>query len=286
MLITTLTLSAILQPSNLSTRYKIQTDHPTITVQASNADPHLILPQFYCPPCTLTSASTPHPLSTTHKNQRKSARASAQNRLDYANLDAHLPADPNRWLAILASRPVVEHAFRHFTAAELTDEWLWGEESMKEPFVVDEEEGLGMRMPRRDLRISEVAEMVGRETGVEVIGAFERGRWRRRAGLTRVGVLCRLCGAGGAGQVDARAVGCLLRGRQAEQDPQRDQPRGDRVAAREGDHPARVCPQAGLGGQLLARNGARAGRVPHRDALLLDVGVSTVTTRQVTRACS
>ena len=41
---------------------------------------------------------------------------------------------------------------------------------MKEPWVVDEEEGLGMEMPRKDLRISEVAEMVGKETPLEVIG--------------------------------------------------------------------------------------------------------------------
>lgn len=128
------------------------------------------MPQFYCASCTLASACTAAPVATTYKNQRKSSRSSAQNRLDYANLDAHLPADANRWLAILATRPVVEHAFRRFTAAELTDEWLWGEESMKEPWVVDEEEGLGMEMPRKDLGIGEIAELVGKDTPLEVIG--------------------------------------------------------------------------------------------------------------------
>lgn len=99
--------------------------------------------------------------------------------IDYANLHDHLPADANRWLRILQSKSVVENAFRTMRASEITDQWLWGEESMREPFVVRGEMAeLGVRMPRSDLGVQEVANLVGRETPLEVIGELSQNEWR------------------------------------------------------------------------------------------------------------
>lgn len=40
-------------------------------------------------------------------------------------------------------------------------EWIYGEEGMLEPFVVETPEGLGMSMPKRDITVGEIAELIG-----------------------------------------------------------------------------------------------------------------------------
>lgn len=55
--------------------------------------------------------------------------------------------------------------------SDLGLEWLENDEdAMKEPIVVEDPEGLGMKMPDADFTVSDVADIVGHETPVEVIG--------------------------------------------------------------------------------------------------------------------
>lgn len=50
-------------------------------------------------------------------------------------------------------------------------EWLENDDSaMREPFVVETPEGLGMKMPDEGFSVDDVAEIVGEDTLVEVIG--------------------------------------------------------------------------------------------------------------------
>jgi hypothetical protein len=50
-------------------------------------------------------------------------------------------------------------------------EWLETDENaMKEPIVIENPEGLGMKMPDAKLTVSDVADIVGHETPLEVIG--------------------------------------------------------------------------------------------------------------------
>lgn len=44
---------------------------------------------------------------------------------------------------------------------EITDEWIWSEESFLEPFLIEQPEGLGMTMPPSDMGIQEIAKVVG-----------------------------------------------------------------------------------------------------------------------------
>lgn len=94
--------------------------------------------------------------------------------MDYANLAAHLPSDVDKWMRVVATRNVVEGAFKVYEGKDLTDDWLWGEESMLQPFVVQSPEGLGMEMPSRDMTIPEIAAVVGPNTPIEVIGKSVR----------------------------------------------------------------------------------------------------------------
>ena len=50
-------------------------------------------------------------------------------------------------------------------------EWLEADENaMKEPIVIENPEGLGMKMPDVKLTVSDVADVVGHDTPLEVIG--------------------------------------------------------------------------------------------------------------------
>lgn len=128
-----------------------------------------LLLQWFCATCVEASTATSKPVETTYKAPpRKSARGARQ--LDYANLAAHLPSDVDKWMRVVATRTVVEGAFAVYEGKDLTDEWLWGKESMLQPFVVESPEGLGMEMPSRDMSIPEIAAVVGPNTPIEVIG--------------------------------------------------------------------------------------------------------------------
>lgn len=74
-------------------------------------------------------------------------------------------------MKVLATRPITTGAFRTYKAEDLTDEWLWDrpDEAFREPFAVESPEGLGMRMPRGNLPIEEIARIVGEDTPLEVI---------------------------------------------------------------------------------------------------------------------
>lgn len=67
-------------------------------------------------------------------------------------------------MRVLETRQVVEGQFKTFKGKELTDEWIWSGVGFLEPFVVEEEEGLGMKMPSRDMGIQEIATVVGKYT--------------------------------------------------------------------------------------------------------------------------
>ncbi|GAA5856498.1 hypothetical protein JCM9279_005470 [Rhodotorula babjevae] len=114
-------------------------------------------------------------------NLRKSSRSTRAQGIDYANLDAHLPASVDRWSRTISAREASgaivdgfagEGAFRRFEdGRELSregDEWVYGDKGMTEPFIVAKEDGLGLKMPR-NLTVKQVAELVGPKTPLEVI---------------------------------------------------------------------------------------------------------------------
>lgn len=123
----------------------------------------------YCKPCL---ASKPELEITLLPPTRKSSRKRA--RLDYANIEAGLPSDqgdPNRWLDVIRDKAIHPDTFRRMKGAELTREWLDQDPlAMTEPVVIESAEGLGMRMPDKEFTVDKVAELVGPDTPLEVMG--------------------------------------------------------------------------------------------------------------------
>ena len=100
---------------------------------------------------------------------RKSSRKRTQ--LDYANLDSGMHTDPNRWTRMLEGKNIKENHFKKMKGADVGLEWLESDDSaMREPFIVETPDGLGMKMPDADFTVDDVAEAVGEDTPIEVIG--------------------------------------------------------------------------------------------------------------------
>ncbi|GAA5909279.1 [Histone H3]-lysine-36 demethylase [Sporobolomyces salmoneus] len=141
-----------------------------LTASLSTATPLAISYKTTSTPIASTSSATS--LSANIPNVRKSGR-STKSQIDYANLNEHLPASVDRWSHVISARTasgqIKPDRFERKKPSDLTLDWIYGEEGMLEPFVVESPEGLGMSMPRRDITVGEIAELIGSQTPLEVI---------------------------------------------------------------------------------------------------------------------
>ena len=130
---------------------------------------------LHCTPirfCQSCRTANPSLKPTLKPPARKSSRKRAQP--DYANLHAGLDpssTDGTKWVRILETKEIKPDAFGRLKGSEVTLDWLEQDpEAFKEPIVIESPDGLGMRMPDKDLTVADVAEIVGQQTPVEVIG--------------------------------------------------------------------------------------------------------------------
>ncbi|KAJ6547217.1 JmjC domain-containing histone demethylation protein 1 [Mycena capillaripes] len=121
--------------------------------------------KWYCKPCL---DKDPSRTITLKAPARKSDRK--RNYQDYASLNLGLTSDPNRWVRMLENKTFKPDKFKRMHGSEVTVEWLEeDDDAMTEPIVVEQPDGLGMKMPPTDFTVEDVAELVGEETPVEVI---------------------------------------------------------------------------------------------------------------------
>ncbi|KAH9452531.1 hypothetical protein Pst134EB_016484 [Puccinia striiformis f. sp. tritici] len=160
-------------------------------VTINQLDPIDIIDKWFCGNCTKKEPT----LRPIYKEPpRKSSRAKPK-KINYSDLSSDPLTDPDRFVKLANSKKNVIDAFdvpttgphkpfRKMKPAELSLEWLITDpNAMTEPIVIDDAEGLraqGMRMPSPELTISQIAELVGPETPVEVIDVAsqaELSRW-------------------------------------------------------------------------------------------------------------
>jgi hypothetical protein len=119
----------------------------------------------YCEACT---KADPTRIMTFKTPARKSSRKRTQR--DYANLNSGLGSDPNRWLRMLETKEIKKDPFKRLQGSDL-ESWLEDDEdALREPIIIEQPEGLGMKMPPKDLTVEHVAEYIGEDTPLEVIG--------------------------------------------------------------------------------------------------------------------
>jgi F-box/leucine-rich repeat protein 10/11 len=73
---------------------------------------------------------------------------------------------------MMESKVIKKAPFRRAKGSEL-DSWLEDDPdgAMKEPIVIEKPDGLGMKMPPEGLTVEHVAEYIGEDVPLEVIGA-------------------------------------------------------------------------------------------------------------------
>ncbi|EPQ58517.1 jumonji protein [Gloeophyllum trabeum ATCC 11539] len=121
--------------------------------------------KWFCKECL---AKNPARSITFKPPARKSSRKRTQ--LDYANLNSGLESDPNRWAQMLQGKTIKENNFPRMKGADVNLDWLESDENaLRQPIVIEQPDGLGLKMPPRDLGIDDIAEIVGEDTPVEVI---------------------------------------------------------------------------------------------------------------------
>ncbi|CAG8757345.1 2365_t:CDS:2, partial [Acaulospora colombiana] len=80
----------------------------------------------------------------------------------------------NKWIAIAEGKTYSPDQFRRMNGSDIGMEWILRDETaMKEPIVIEDPEGLGMKMPSKDMTVRDVANQVGPDTHVEVIGKMD-----------------------------------------------------------------------------------------------------------------
>ncbi|KAI0273867.1 jumonji protein [Gloeopeniophorella convolvens] len=100
------------------------------------------------------------------------ARKSSRNKLvrDYVNLHSGTDSDPRRWSQLLESKRFNNDLYKRMKGSELCQEWMDNDPTaMTEPVVIEDSEGLEMTMPSPSLTVTDIADMLGHESPLEVI---------------------------------------------------------------------------------------------------------------------
>ncbi|KAI8998935.1 Clavaminate synthase-like protein [Trametes punicea] len=121
--------------------------------------------KWFCKACL---SADPARVITMKPPARKSARKKTQR--DYAGLNAGQEADPSRFLRMMEGKVIKKDPFRRMKGSDVGVEWLENDESaMKEPILIESEEGLGMKMPPSGFTVDDVVQALGEDHPVEVI---------------------------------------------------------------------------------------------------------------------
>lgn len=68
-------------------------------------------------------------------------------------------------------KTIKDDPFQRLKGNSVGLEWLAEDEgAMREPIVIEDPDGLGMKMPPNDFTVDDVAQLIGDSTPVEVIG--------------------------------------------------------------------------------------------------------------------
>jgi len=106
---------------------------------------------------------------------------------------------------MLQEKSIKGDPFKRMQGTDVDLTWVEEDEmAMREPIVIEKPDGLGMKMPSSDLSVDDVADLIGRDTPVEVIGMCHPSVFPPRYFLD---ALSRCCHAVYVARVDAAKVG-------------------------------------------------------------------------------
>ncbi|KAF9567653.1 Clavaminate synthase-like protein [Agrocybe pediades] len=151
---------------------------------AGNGEDIASIAKWYCKTCTDTD---PTRIMTLKAPARKSSRKRIMR--DYASLNDGLSSDPTRFMRMINARQEdgeFRDPFKRMKGNDLNDTWLEeDEDALREPIVIEQPDGLGMKMPPKDLTVEHVAEYIGEDVTLEVMDVatqsnapgWDLGKW-------------------------------------------------------------------------------------------------------------
>ncbi|CAG8715052.1 10779_t:CDS:2, partial [Cetraspora pellucida] len=106
--------------------------------------------EYHCPKCAISHGPSTYKV-------RKSLRE--HSRINYADLENGLTGNPYKWKRVLDSKSFINHKFPKVRGDQLTLDWIrtFG---FDEPILIDNPEGLDMKMPSKDITVSYIAATV------------------------------------------------------------------------------------------------------------------------------
>ncbi|SCV70100.1 BQ2448_1494 [Microbotryum intermedium] len=155
----------------------IQCEHHWHCINVNTRDSPQDYDKWYCPTCIKITEGTKYPLTSTRRPvPRRTNRAAPK--IDYANLDAHLPADHLRWQRVIATRKILPANFPKLRPERLNEEWLFSDGTWSEPIIVESPRGLAMQMPDPSTSISAIADEIGGDHPIEALDVAAQDRDR------------------------------------------------------------------------------------------------------------
>ncbi|KAJ2610175.1 JmjC domain-containing histone demethylation protein 1 [Coemansia sp. RSA 1365] len=119
--------------------------------------------KFHCKECVGNHG----PSSYSRAAPRRSGRQ--HNHVDYSRLNEGQPATFNQYMLRLEAHEFTADEFDHLEDGHtVTAEWLRNRDS-NDPFLVEKSQGLGLAMPGSATTVSEIVELIGRDTAVSVM---------------------------------------------------------------------------------------------------------------------
>lgn len=120
----------------------------------------------YCQPCMKKDITR----SISHKPP---IRKSSRKRTARDFFDQYTGVEPgaNKWLKMLEGKPMLKDSFKRMKGEDVCLAWVEQDpHAMEEPVVIETPEGLGMKMPPVELSVTDISEVLGEGTPIEVIG--------------------------------------------------------------------------------------------------------------------
>ncbi|KAJ1553636.1 JmjC domain-containing histone demethylation protein 1, partial [Cladochytrium tenue] len=98
-----------------------------------------------------------------HCRERKS-----RTQIDYSELNRGVAEDEQRWAKLVAAKRFAPNKFPYVNGEDVTLDWV-RRTGLREPFIVEDPDGLDMRMPDPSITVSDIADACGRDRVIEAM---------------------------------------------------------------------------------------------------------------------
>lgn len=119
--------------------------------------------KFHCQECTILNGPSilrPSPIARPQRETRTM--------INYSELHQGVAEDERRFAKMISTKRFAPNKFPYMNGEDVTLEWM-RKTGLKEPIIIEEPDGLEMRMPPSSLTVEQVADLCGRDRIIEAM---------------------------------------------------------------------------------------------------------------------